>query len=114
MATGQSISAYLGTSVPHSRSPWKVVADGTVRSDDFAGSTQMGDYLGCIVCDTSPGHGNREHAKAEAAANARLIAAAPDLLAALQLIVDTYGFDSSVDSAIWQTAFNALDKAGAK
>lgn len=44
-------------------------------------------------------------------ANARLITAAPDLLAALKLVVDTYGFDSSTDSAIWQTACAAIAKA---
>jgi hypothetical protein len=50
----------------------------------------------------------------ETQANARLIAAAPDLLEALQLVVDTYGFDSSTDSAIWQTACAAIAKAEGK
>src|SRR3546814_10767102 len=44
-------------------------------------------------------------------ANARLIAAAPDLLEALQLVWDTYGMDPSVDSSIWQTARAAIAKA---
>jgi hypothetical protein len=44
-------------------------------------------------------------------ADKRLIEAAPDLLAALKLVVDTYGFDSSTDSAIWKTACAAIAKA---
>lgn len=52
----------------------------TVRSRAFGKSDQMADYQGCIVCDISEGHGNREHAFQEANDNARLIAAAPELL----------------------------------
>jgi hypothetical protein len=37
--------------------------------------------------------------------NARLIAAAPER------VCDTYGFDASTDSSIWQEAFAALAKA---
>lgn len=47
----------------------------------------------------------------EAIANAQLIAAAPELLNALVLVVNTYGWDPSIDSAIWQTAFAAIAKA---
>lgn len=43
--------------------------------------------------------------------NARLIAAAPELLEALQLVWDAYGFDPSVDSSIWQAAREAIAKA---
>ncbi len=46
-----------------------------------------------------------------AEANARLISAAPDLLAALQYVWDAYGFDPSIDSAIWQTVLAARAKA---
>lgn len=51
-----------------------------------------------------------EHAD-RCAANARLMAAAPDMLDALQLVLDTYGFDSSTDSSIWQTVTAAIAKA---
>lgn len=42
---------------------------------------------------------------------ARLAAAAPALLEALELVWDTYGMDPSVDSAIWQTVQAAIGKA---
>lgn len=44
-------------------------------------------------------------------ADDHLIAAAPDLLEALELVWDTYGMDPSIDSAIWQTARAAIAKA---
>ena len=47
----------------------------------------------------------------EAGANARLIAAAPDMLEALQLVWDTYGLDERVDSVVWQVVRAAISKA---
>ena len=47
-------------------------------------------------------------------ANGRLISAAPELLAALKLVWDAYGFDPSIDSSIWQTVQAALAKAEAR
>lgn len=44
----------------------------------------------------------------EGRANAYQFAASGALYDALQLVVDTYGFDPSVDSSIWQTALAAL------
>lgn len=43
--------------------------------------------------------------------NVPLIAAAPDMLDALRLVADAYGFDPSVDSGIWKTVFATIAKA---
>jgi hypothetical protein len=58
----------------------------TIRSHAFGASDMMGDYRGLIVCSFNEAHGSREHAYPEAEANARLIAAAPDLLAACKAL----------------------------
>lgn len=47
----------------------------------------------------------------ELVAAARLATAAPKMLDALQLVLDTYGFDSSTDSSIWQTVVEAIGAA---
>ena len=57
-------------------------SDWTIRSKVWGESDMMGDYKGVIIADLSVGHGGRDHAFPEAEANARLIAAAPDLLEA--------------------------------
>lgn len=49
-------------------------------------------------------------ASEEGKANARLIAAAPDLLAALKLVADS-GLFSSYDDRAWGTVNGAIDKA---
>lgn len=49
-------------------------------------------------------NGNRD-------ANAHLIAAAPALYEALRRVMDTYGFDPSIDSSIWNEAAGALSLA---
>lgn len=71
---------------------------------------------GVVICNAvlrnsgSPKNGIKHGAKAEheAEANAALIAAAPALRDALQLVADTYSFDPSIDSSIWQTVFAAI------
>ncbi|MGK2908780.1 MAG: hypothetical protein ACSLE1_03125 [Sphingobium sp.] len=40
-----------------------------------------------------------------------LFLAAPLMLEALELVLDTYGFDSSTDSSIWQTVTAAISRA---
>lgn len=51
-----------------------------------------------------------ENGLVENYANARLIAAAPDLLAALKLVADS-GLFSSYDDHAWDTVNGAIDKA---
>jgi hypothetical protein len=53
----------------------------------------------------------KEFGEERNAANARLIAAAPELLEALERVRDTYGFDPSIDSSIWQEVYAAIKKA---
>lgn len=69
---------------------WVIVrtADGrpeSIRVKSWGDNDLMGDYRGCIICDLVESHGNRTHAIPEVEANAKLIAAAPDLLEALVL-----------------------------
>jgi hypothetical protein len=82
----------------HTPGPWKEGIDGNPR---VYGPDGMGEHSG-LVAVVLKGRGN-----------VRLIAAAPELLDALKLVADTYGFDPSVDSSIWQTVFAAIAKAEA-
>jgi len=77
--------------------PWEICrdvdeADFSIRSrskEAFANSNMVGDYRGVIVCDIAPAIGGeyaRAHAVAEAEANARLITAAPGLLAEIESV----------------------------
>lgn len=82
--------------------PWRIDPDATFIGDHYVGTDQadialMADWS----IDLEP----------EQWANARLIAAAPDLYDALRLVLDTYGYDSSTDSSIWQTVTSAIAKA---
>jgi hypothetical protein len=75
----------------HTPGPWVIVTaeDGTVESirvEEWKRNNLMGDFRGSIICDLSASHGGRPHAYKEAEANARLIAAAPELLAENQRI----------------------------
>jgi hypothetical protein len=64
----------------HTPGPWK--ADITPRTGNYAGSFSV-EADGLVVC----GRAGVPNRASESAANARLIAAAPDLLAALKLIL---------------------------
>jgi len=67
----------------HTQGSWFLEkSDWTIRSKVWSESDMMADFRGVIIADLSRGHGGRNHAFSEAEANARLIAAAPDLLAA--------------------------------
>lgn len=102
--------------------PWKAKgADGkydnrrnnwSVDNDEYSSATWCpitlddGTVIACVV------HGSDSfHDEGDVDENAALIAAAPELYAVLDLVVDTYGFDSSTDSAIWRAALAALAKA---
>ena len=58
--------------------------DFTIRTKDFSSFAGMGDYRGVIICqlDAENWRVNNLESIAEKTANARLIAAAPELLAA--------------------------------
>jgi hypothetical protein len=80
--------------------PWRIERNGDGAITSYYGADKK-------RVDAAVGSGRREITEA----NARLIVAAPDLYEALQLVLDTYGFDSSTDSSIWQTVCAALAKA---
>lgn len=67
---------------------WVIVRDSdgrpeSIRVKSWGDNDLMGDYRGCIIADLTASHGDRNHAVPEVEANAKLIAAAPDLLEAL-------------------------------
>lgn len=95
---------------PHTRGPW-AVEDPMEHELSIVEAGKPSYEWKFIACVPYGGLNDGDFSRPVAEANARLIAAAPELLAALQLIVDTYGFDSSTDSAIWKTAHAALAKA---
>jgi|SRR5690625_4410807 len=74
--------------------PWRVVREeevgfpDSVRSKAFGKSAQMGDYRGVIVAGFKEAHGSRDHAIKESEANAKAIAAVPEMIEAL---IKAYG-----------------------
>lgn len=92
----------------HTPGPWRVNLHHTKTSAGRNYGFVMADGIVPIAAVTLGVEGVAED---EGRANAALIAAAPDLLAALQLVWDTYGFDPSIDSAIWQTVRAAIARA---
>jgi len=67
----------------HTKGPWRISSFGAVLGSDTTGTT---------ICDINEAMLNSgfSHVKSEAEANAKLIAAAPELLKALELMVNNY------------------------
>lgn len=63
----------------HTPGPIELVRDphtgavDSIRVKEFVNNDLMGDYRGCIICDFTKSHGNREHAYEECEANAKHI-----------------------------------------
>lgn len=87
--------------------PWKVVYcdDGTVWVQDSSAE-------GLVVCDIP---GDMETIEGRELANADLIAAAPELLAALKAVVQRYGPSVTFlpETGAWGMALAAINKAEA-
>jgi hypothetical protein len=110
----------------HTPGPWYYDAESqTVRVKEFKRNQFMGDYRGCIIAGFDESHGGKFRQKSlglrdQIDANARLIAAAPELLEALKATQDALGcYDGHVnnlaDKKGWtdETGFEAWVKAEA-
>jgi hypothetical protein len=87
----------------------------TVRVKAWEDNNLMGDYRGCIIADLTESHGFRKHAFAEANANARLIAAAPELLNACKTVLkcktNQYGETPELSNDLRTIIESAIKKA---
>lgn len=96
----------------HTPGPWVACDDDSMDGCDFIPieTEQPTGPLCRIICEVRPEDTDDGLTDVDSA-NARLIAAAPELLEALGLVWDAYGFDPSIDSGIWQTVQSAIAKA---
>lgn len=65
----------------------------SIRVKEWEHNNLMGDYQGCIIADLENSHGKRDHAYSEADANAKLIAAAPEMFDLLEQMVERWDRD---------------------
>lgn len=93
-----STSRSCTETVLHTAGPWKVER----HPDDLPGVTTMNDEP---ICDVY------EHGAPDAAGNASLIAAAPDLLHALDCILWRHMEDEFIPTEFWDMAKEAVKKA---
>ena len=90
------------TNPTHTPGPWKFGKELTARSGEWLVSFDAGSKgRGIAIAETRAGSGNEE-------ANARLIAAAPELLAACRLV------EQAQRDGDYMTAFRAVSAAIAK
>jgi len=96
------------TKAKHTPGPWKVQGNSIVTNTP----RPEGCYCDVIIAETPHCYEPKDHIWPVIAANARLIAAAPDLLAALKHIADLIGVPNDDESkAISETARKAIAKA---
>ncbi|MCC6716507.1 MAG: hypothetical protein IT555_01355 [Acetobacteraceae bacterium] len=91
----------------HTPGPWVAVRNSSywqINTEDFLAFGQIGDACSSGVWDYEGCPRTQEQAEAIAEANARLISAAPDLLAALEGVVSAYG------DTTWGTVY-AMERA---
>lgn len=99
--------------IMHTPGPWKVGFDGyTIRED-------KGTHGGYYVANTAANQPDQmpENIRQRDKANARLIAAAPELLEALEMLMPQYpsrGMCDEYDRAMWENAEAAIAKATGK
>ncbi|KKM78764.1 hypothetical protein LCGC14_1356680 [marine sediment metagenome] len=90
----------------HTPGPWHVVTGSVYTGIDWDGKSDPGVPIASM--DREPGNGTRP---VERDANARLIAAAPDLLAALEGLVDRFDGSEDGEAVEFVAARAAIDKA---
>lgn len=91
----------------HTPGPWYYEEKSqTVRVKEWEKYRLMGDFRGCIVASLKESHNECDESRQEAEANARLIAASPDLLEALQKAVEVIMTWHGEEALSWNIYYN--------